>query len=318
MFGSYGARGMDDLSNIALKSVQSFAASKRGILFGNDTVCNTPTFAHNNFASFASSLGIELKNEDLPSNSTKGEILNKGYITSYPWKLSENLDVSTKNLSGQYAGGNLESNVWIRISDGENKNKNSQNSSSNDFYLVTNNNLGLINTSDNLDTEDEKKILVNALYYLNSAITETNFVDKAFVDNTSPVINDVSISLNEEQTSFSANILGEDKGTTYKYYINKPKVDENDVEKMSNIISQEAKAGIKGYVIDVNTNQNAMPELIEYEKDKITVKNVVSLSDEGTYTKDLESLTEGENYYLHVYAVDNNNNVSEEVIKKIK
>ena len=61
-----------------------------------------------------------------------------------------------------------------------------------------------------------------------------------------------------------------------------------------------------------------MPELIEYEKDKITVKNVVSLSDEGTYTKDLESLTEGQNYYLHVYAVDNNNNVSEEVIKKIK
>jgi len=152
---------------------------------------------------------------------------------------------------------------------------------------------------------------------LNLAITETNFVDKAFVDNTSPVINDVSISLNEEQTSFSANILGEDKGTTYKYYVNKPKVDENDVEKMSNIISQEAKAGIKGYVIDVNTNQNAMPELIEYEKDKITVKNVVSLSDEGTYTKDLESLPEGENYYLHVYAVDNNNNVSEEVIKKI-
>lgn len=318
MFGSYGARGMNDLSNIALKSVQSFAASKRGILFGNDTVCNTPTFAHNNFASFASSLGIELKNEDLPSNSTKGEILNKGYITSYPWKLSENLDVSTKNLSGQYAGGNLESNVWIRISDGENKNKNSQNSSSNDFYLVTNNNLGLINTSDNLDTEDEKKILVNALYYLNSAITETNFVDKAFVDNTSPIINDVSISLNEEQTSFSANITSEDKGTTYQYYVNKPKVDENDVEKMSNIISQEAKSGIKGYVIDVNTNQNAMPELIEYEKDKITVKNVVSLSDEGTYTKDLESLTEGQNYYLHVYAVDNNNNVSEEVIKKIK
>lgn len=320
MFGSYENIRMDDISTLALKSVQGFAASKRGVLFGNNTVCTTPTFSNANFVTFAKNLGVELKNQDLSSNSTKGEILDKDYITSYPWSLSQKLDISTRKLLGQYAGGALDSNVWIKISDGQNRKTNSENSSSNDFYLVTNKNLGLINTTDKLDTEDEKKILVNALYGLNLNISKTSFVDKAFVDNASPIINNVDITLNEQKTSFSASISGEDKGTAYKYYVSKAPSDENDVERMSNIVSKEAKSGIKGYVIEVNKNPNPMPELIEYEKDKITVKNVVDLNNnnkEAIYNY-AQTLEEGKQYYAHIYAVDNQNNVSEEFIKEIK
>ena len=335
MFGSYENIRMDDISTLALKSVQGFAASKRGVLFGNNTVCTTPTFSNANFVTFAKNLGVELKNEDLSSNSTKGEILDKDYITSYPWSLSQKLDISTRKLLGQYAGGELNSNVWIKISDGQNRKTNSENSSSNDFYLVTNKNLGLINTTDKLDTEDEKKILVNALYYLNLNISKAgtspdinvtlnkqriDFTDKAFLDNASPIINNVDITLNEQKTSFSASISGEDKGTAYKYYVSKAPSDENDVERMSNIVSKEAKSGIKGYVIEVNKNPNPMPELIEYEKDKITVKNVVDLNNsnkEAIYNY-AQTLEEGKQYYAHIYAVDNQNNVSEEFIKEIK
>ena len=89
---------------------------------------------------------------------------------------------------------------------------------------------------------------------------------------------------------------------------------------MSNIVSKEAKSGIKGYVIEVNKNPNPMPELIEYEKDKITVKNVVDLNNnnkEAIYNY-AQTLEEGKQYYAHIYAVDNQNNVSEEFIKEIK
>ena len=190
-----------------------------------------------------------------------------------------------------------------------------------DFYLVTNNQLAMIQTghSNGQATDDERKVFANTLFYLKQTTNKTNIKDTSFYDEASPEKPSVKLSLKENvegNTKAVAEINSEDIGTNYKYYVEAMAKSNANNNTSSNIVESTALSGIKGYVVSVNENPNKMPELIQYEEDGKTVSSVISAKN-GKLNYDLTNLEFGKKYYLHVYAIDNENNVSDEMISEV-
>lgn len=165
MYGTYDCNALKDINQKAYNATQEFIDSGRGVLFGHDTVGNN--FAHRcpTFRGFADQMGIRLIPDYDYSACRKVKVVNNGFLTSYPWKLSGTLDIPATHSTSQYAGGSLDSTVWLEfekrgLTDEETGAKNTA-------YLCTNNSLALIQTghSSGQATDDERKILANTLFW---------------------------------------------------------------------------------------------------------------------------------------------------------
>ncbi len=71
---------------------------------------------------------------------------------------------------------------------------------------------------------------------------------------------------------------------------------------------------MKGFVVEVNESGQPSPELIEYDENNEHIINVIPCDSEGRLSAAAEIPDYGKQYYIHVFAVDNADNVSEEVI----
>ena len=223
-------------------------------------------------------------------------------------------------MFGQYAGGTLSGKVWMKLN-GIDYDTDEATGATKDFYLVTNNQLAMIQTghSNGQATDDERKVFANTLFYLKQTTNKTNVKDTSFYDEASPEKPSVKLSLKENiegNTKAIAEISSEDIGTNYKYYVEAMAKSNANNNTSSNIVESTALSGIKGYVVSVNENPNKMPELIQYEEDGKTVSSVISAKN-GKLNYDLTNLEFGKKYYLHVYAIDNENNVSDEMISEV-
>ena len=320
-FGTYDSNNGKDLSELSREATQNFVDSGRGVLFGHDTIClvNTREY-HPNFESFSNQVGIIATRNDYRRDSTSVEVVDSGFLTSYPWKISGILTIPTTHVWGQYAGGTLSGKVWMKLN-GIEYDTDEATGATKDFYLVTNNQLAMIQTghSNGQATDDERKVFANTLFYLKQTTSNTSVRDTSFYDEASPEKPNVKISLKEYingHTKATAEISAEDIGTNYKYYVEAMAKSSTDNNTSSNIVESTALSGIKGYVVSINENPNEMPELIKYEEDGKTISSVIS-AENGKLNYDLDELEYGKKYYLHVYAVDNENNVSNEMISDI-
>lgn len=311
-FGAVDSNNYKDLNPKSLKSVQNFIDSGRGVLFGHDTVCWFKSY----FDDFAYQIGIRM-DYNSSSQTESVSVVKEGFLTKFPWSISGNIMVATTHTNGQLAGGNLEGTVWMKLNDVRTMIDYST-GAKDDAYLVTNNQLGLIQTghSSGEATDDECKVLANTLFYLKQLTGRTSAQDNSFYDIASPSKPNVSISLKEagnENYSINTVITSKDFGTIYQYKVEAvPKSDVSETVS-SNIVEAEARAGLRGFVILKTDSEASAMNQIQYDENGNIIVNVFANEDESAeYT--IENLETSKNKYLHIFAVDNAGNISEELI----
>jgi len=140
-FGSADNNGGKDLSEKAYGIVQEFIDSGRGVLFGHDTVRERYTI----FNKFADQLGIAAKEGGEFRISANVSIVKYGTITKFPWEIKGNLTVPATHTTGVYVGGSLKGTEWMTLSQVE-KTIHPETGGHSHWYLVTNNNIGMIQT----------------------------------------------------------------------------------------------------------------------------------------------------------------------------
>lgn len=310
-FGSSDCNSYKDLNENSYDYVQRFADSGRGILFGHDTICTN--FGHSYFCKFADQLGILVKNDSTVNTADSVSVVDIGTLTNFPWTIRGTLKIPSCHSYGQYVGGSLSAKEWltlntVQLTDDET-------GAHSNFYLVTHKNLGMIQTghSNGAATDDERKILANTLFYLHQISQQNDAKDNSFYDEESPDTPSAVFRITSDK-SMALSVSSVDNGTKYDYYISARSdlVINNRLD--SNIVSETAISGIKGFVYDIDQNPKPMSELIAYDENNETVQNVVLADENGRIDIPLKEYEKTKGYYLHVFAVDNENNVSQELI----
>lgn len=296
-----------DFSNEAAEEVTKFEKSGRGVLFGHDTLGAGLGYTY--FNTFAEDLGILIGARNT-SASNIATVVKTGVMTDYPWTIRGTLDIPSCHTTGQYA---LDATVWMTLGTGDIID--AETGAIGNFYLITNNNLGMIQTghSNGQATDDERKVLANTLFFLYQNSDSTNAVDGAFTDRKAPQKPDVSDS-NVDQGKILLSVHAKDEPTVYEYYVSAVSEKESKVVSSSNIVQEESLSGIAGFVVKVTDSDKETPEIIEYEDDKETVKNIIPADEEGKAEFEVELDDTVISQYVHIFAVDNENNISEELI----
>lgn len=320
VIGTAQGNGYKDFSQKSQIATQKFIDTGRGVLFGHDSVCNCNECKHEYLASFAEQLGIKVTSNGSYRRVTTVNVVNQGFLTSYPWVLSGTLTIPATHTYGQYTGGTLEGTVWMELVNAA-TNVDSETGATNNAYLVTNNQLALIMTGDSPGqaTSDECKVFANTLFYLKQLTSNTTAQDNSFYDKAMPQAPQVDVTLTQysrDSYSVSTRLASQDIGTQYKYRAEAIPRSQNSENVMSNTAVTEAFSDLKGFVVVKTDSADSAADKIEYEADGITVSNVISANN-GAVTYDMDNLEKNKRYYLHIFAVDNANNISEETIKEI-
>ena len=304
------------LSAEGYKYAKEFVDSGRGMLLGHDTLWLKS--GNEYFNKFAEPLGVILIPVTRWYASSSVSVIKKGIITNYPWNLSGDLTVPQTHTTGPYVGGNLDATEWITIN--ATKLYDEETGSHTNSYLITNNNIALIQTGHSGgQSDDERKVIANTLFYLNQLSQGTSSKDYGFYDMAKPDEPDVTF-IASDKDGFSFNISSEENGTSYQYYIDAvSSIDKDEPDVKSNIMSHMALSGIKGYVYIVNNNPNKDDSILNYDENNEHILNISNANEDGTLDININTTmydsTNG--LYLHVFAIDNEDNVSEEVIKNL-
>ena len=291
MFGSSDCNSNQDISNIAYEATRRFSDTGRGILFGHDTVCMY--IRHDNFMKFKDNLGIHLVNSWQNVRHTQVQIVNEGFLTSFPWKLSGTITVPATHNTGQFTGGTNKATVWMRFPG--TPRTDSTTGGNDDSYLCSNNSFALIQTGDSNGraTDDERKVFANTLFYLKQLTFDTRTGDKSFLDETKP--GNICVS---EAGENKLNITAEDFGTNYEYYVEGvgTSLDGNIVS--SNHVSEVALSGLQGFVVSVNGIKEA-GKLLTYDEVGNLTSDVIKADGRGIeYELDSENVTAVEEIHL--------------------
>ena len=222
---------------------------------------------------------------NIPYSHNGGE-----YITGDSWLSYHNSKVHGYNIPGMNIDSLPDGTVGVLNS-----------------YLSTYNNTALIQTGhESLDSgninasEDEKKILVNTIFYLSQLSTNNYLNDMSGQDvdaPENPVISNSIIDVINNKFIFNLEEI-DDVGTKYSYYIEATGQNDGEV-KTSNIAETEIKSGLKGYSYVVDTNKNTEPD-----NEVDTTDNTI----EFNFNKPTSN-----KYYLHIKSIDNVGNFSETV-----
>ena len=311
-FGSSDSNSCYDLSAAAGELMHQFADEGRGILFGHDTVCTN--LGHYNFASFADELGILVMDDCTVWPTTSVSVIKIGTLTNFPWNIRGTLNIPSCHSYGQYVGGTLEGTEWMSLN--TDRRYDEATGSHSNFYLVTNKNLGMIQTghSNGQATDDECKVLANTLFYLYQRSRLTTARDSSFYDLDAPD-QPTAAEATVKGTTVSVPVHTKDNPTTYEYYVEAaPENDATHETIRSNVETQTVLAGLKGYVVGISDSDQPCPELITYDENGEFVQNVVPADENGDAVVTGTLPDTGKPYYMHIFAVDHANNVSEETI----
>ena len=258
---------------------------------------------HPVFARFAEDLGIKLTWDGQFKATNTVKVVNSGFLTSYPWKLSGVLTIPTAHALGQFTGGSNTATVWMEFTVNNRVDKETE--GRDNAYLCTKNQLALIQTghSSGQATDDERKVLANTMFYLKQVTNATETVDKSATDMEQPGLCEVSnVQRNEE--GITLEVRAEDFGTKYYYYVEAvPQSMEEELRRESQTAETVVLSGIQGYQIAVNTSQEPCEEAA-FGEVLYTQNNSLSIPEELL----------GEGTHLHIRAVDNHGNAGKETL----
>lgn len=311
-FGTSDSNSGYDLNSKSAEYVQKFIDSGRGVLFGHDTLCGS-SLVHPYFNSFAQQLGLVIKrpSPEVWYRTTSVSVSQIGTLTNFPWVIRGNLTIPNTHSTGQFF---LEGTKWLTLN--TTKRVDEETGAVDDFYLATKGNLGMIQTGDSTGqaTDDERKIIANTLFYLHQISNQTTAKDNSFYDKAAPDKAVVKAG-DPDNGTVSLSLNSKDNATDYEYYISaNPSSNSDDGEVKSNIVNESALSGLKGFVVEVNDKADPCPELITYDENNEFVQNVKEADSSGNLETTVNIPDFGKQYYIHVFAVDNENNVSEENI----
>ena len=303
-FGAWDGYSNEDISASTETAVEAYVNTGRGLLIGHDTASCAPEFMHTNFSRLAEKYAHLYALGGLSQYPAYGydqvTIKKKGLLTNYPWPIGDVgtiLDTPMSHSYGQFAMGDIwmtyPRNSWSSSAE---MNTYNGHSGTNNFYLTTWNNVAMIQTghSNCAATPDEQKVLANTLFYLAQITTDTSWNDHKGQDLDAPDKPVISgVTHNSDRTQYTVNYSSQDNATGYQYYVEA--TGQNDGAKYdSPVVSTSLKNGMKGYSIVVDDKPDTVPD------GSITTTS-------GSYTFSRPS---GSNFYIHIAAVDNAENIS--------
>ena len=200
------------------------------------------------------------------------------------------------------------------------------------WYLITKNNYAMIQTGHKNDacTDDEAKIIANTIYYTSTLNTSNSGIDPKAKDNVAPDKPNLT-SNDTNNDKFDLTINSQDNPSYYYYQVTgnvNDKTSNKLTPKSSDVIQQQALSDIKGYfyAIDSNSNPGTNAANVKYKDSdpskvdtsaanflKVTQPNTNGNS--ATLTND--QLLKNSKNYIHVVAVDRDNNISTVQTQKI-
>jgi len=319
-WGASDSNNFYDFSEISKDVTEQFIKDGKGIILGHDTALNVLVRSPNiretkdgttktgqvNADELAEKYFKALKNGTTPGvrlwqGSTEVQIAKKGLFTNYPNYIGEVgtiLTIPYSHTVGQVVVDGYEDNVWLKFY-GEDTNESSNPAKGTDAYLVTYNNLAMIQTghSGGKATEDEQKIIANLIFYMNQLITGNYLSDPSAQDVAGP--NAPTVNLKGDSLIFSAN----DNGSEYQYYVESYSKDDTSstglIDK-SDIVKGEVKTGVAQYAYILD----------DQEDTEVTTSNAAIIN--GSAIK-LNSAYK----YVHVAAVDGAGNIGDTTTLKI-
>ena len=162
-------------------------------------------------------------------------------------------------------------------------------------------------------SDDERKILANTLFYLYQISQQTTAKDASFYDIDAPN-KPTLVSSSVSEGKMTIDISSVDNKTEYEYYISANSENTKSENVLSNIRRHETLSGLAGFVVEVNNSSEPSSDLIKYDENNENILNL-NLADSNGNAKVTVSPTDlSEPQYIHIFAVDNANNVSEELI----
>jgi len=306
MFGTSDSNSGMDLTEKSYEATRKFIETGRGVLFGHDTVVYWMEY----FSRFADMLGMKMENWYRLRECSTVKIVNQGFLTSYPWKLTGTLNIPRTHTQAQYTGGSLPSTVWMELQTGYDTDI--ETGATTSAYLFTNNQLAMIQTGHRggAATDDERKIIANTLFYLKQYTYNTHTSDNSFYDLESPEITNTEISENGSVT-----LYGKDNGTTYQYYVEGIASSAENENVQSNIVTSTALSGLQGFIVKISDKKD-IEDMVEYDENGNILSEITpSVLDKATIS--LDTCEPGTTVYIHICPVDNAGNVGEEIVEEI-
>jgi len=306
MVGSSDCNGGYDLSEGAYNAMRRFLNSGRGVLFGHDSVVDNRAQTHYYLARLGEEyLGFSYYSSNGGGDGTHVNVVNHGVLTSFPWKLTGTMEIPYSHTSGQYVPENSGATIWMEYSGFDNKDN---------YYLITKGSCAMIQTGHSgWATDDERKILANTLFYLKRMTDATVATDNDFYDVEKPAVTDITVKGVNDDT-IEMILDSEDFGTDYQYYVSAIPYSGVDNERIkSNVENLTAVSGINGFVYAVSDSDEPM-DIVEYDENHEHVINVQNADTDGKLNISIEAPELDKKQYLHVYAIDNADNVSNERI----
>ncbi|NUG67437.1 hypothetical protein GYU96_06125 [Lactobacillus mellis] len=280
-------------------------------------------------------------------SSRQVQISNSGSLTKYPFKITSTVkDISLTHTVDQYYLYNSDAIRWMvfvppfknndqgpelkepdYLYDNQNRKVGDDN-----WYLITKNNYAMIQTGHITGscTPDEAKIIANTIYYTSTLNTSNSGTDPQAKDKVAP--NTPNLTSNDTNNDkFDLTIKSQDNPSYYYYQVTgnvNDKTSNKLTPKSSDVIQQQALSDIKGYfyAIDSTSNPGTNAANVKYKDSdpskvdtsaanflKVTQPNTNGNS--ATLTND--QLLKNSKNYIHVVAVDRDNNISTVQTKKI-
>lgn len=193
------------------------------------------------------------------------------------------------------------------------------------WYLITKNNYAMIQTGHTTGacTDDEAKIIANTIYYTSTLNTSNSGIDPKAKDNVAPDKPNLT-SNDTNNNKFDLTIKSQDNPSYYYYQVTGNVVDATTnklTPKSSDVIQQQALSDIKGYfyAIDSNSNPGTNAANVKYKdsdpsKVDTSAANFLKVTQPNTNgnsaTLTNQQLLKNSKNYIHVVAVDRDNNIS--------
>ena len=313
-FGSSDCNSGYDLNDESLAVTKEFVASGRGVLFGHDTICGGSgnMLEHRKFNKFAEEAGllVATPQPEVWYRTTSVSVVKLGTLTNYPWTIRGDLTVPNTHSTGQYLNG---ADEWITLN--ATKRPHPETGGLDNFYLSTYKNVGMIQTGDSNGqaSDDERKILANTLFYLYQISQQTTAKDASFYDVDAPDVPEV-LSTSNENGKAVLNVQTKDNPTDYEYYISANPINSTSDRVLSNVRKHTAFADLAGFVVKVDSSAEPKPELIERGENGEDILGIVPADSKGKAVLEAVPTDLSQKQYIHVFAVDNAGNISDEVI----
>ena len=162
-------------------------------------------------------------------------------------------------------------------------------------------------------SDDERKILANTLFYLYQISQQTTAKDASFYDIDAPN-KPTLVSSSVSEGKMTIDISSVDNKTEYEYYISANPENTKSENVLSNIRRHETLSGLAGFVVEVNNSSEPSSDLIKYDENNENILNLNLADSNGNAKVTVSPNDLSEPQYIHIFAVDNANNVSEELI----